>query len=103
MTPKRNKEIHHGNLSRQSRKTYYYERFDSYIWSPKLNKAGRRNTGYELMKQVKKVITFFITRVVFFAISIAQESCQSKQQPKELKTVVDVDWDDDGWDDPHEI
>ena len=55
------------------------------------------------MKQVKKVVTFFITRVVFFAISIAQESCQSKQQPKELKTVVDVDWDDDGWDDPHEI
>ena len=35
-------------------KTYRYERQGSYIWSPKLNKAGNRNKGYTLMRSVKK-------------------------------------------------
>ena len=35
-------------------KTYQYERAGSYIWSPKLNKAGGQNRGYNLMKSVRK-------------------------------------------------
>lgn len=35
-------------------KTYQYERAGSYIWSPKLNKAGNQNKGYSLMKTVRK-------------------------------------------------
>ena len=34
--------------------TYRHERAGNYIWSPKLDKAGHRNRGYELMKEVRK-------------------------------------------------
>ena len=34
--------------------TYKYEREGGYIWSPKLNKAGQRNRGYDLMKEVRR-------------------------------------------------
>ena len=34
--------------------TYKFEREGGYIWSPKLNKAGQRNRGYDLMKEVRR-------------------------------------------------
>lgn len=37
-------------------KTYKYEHAGSYIWSPKLDKAGHHNRGYDLMKLDKAII-----------------------------------------------
>ena len=35
-------------------KTYKHERDGGYVWSPKLTKDGRKNPGYENMKDVHK-------------------------------------------------
>ena len=80
-------------------KTYKYERAGSYIWSPKLNKAGHQNRGYSLMKDVRKG-DFIIHNSGgrLSAISIVKEDCKSGGQPKELKNGQnEYDWDDDGW------
>lgn len=80
-------------------KTYQYERAGSYIWSPKLNKAGNRNKGYDLMKKVRKG-DFIIhnSGARLSAISVVKEDCKSGVQPRELKTGQnDYEWDDDGW------
>lgn len=80
-------------------KTYKYERAGGYIWSPKLNKAGRQNRGYTLMKEVRKG-DFLIHNSggKLSAISVVKEDCKSGGQPKELKNGQnEYDWDDDGW------
>ena len=80
-------------------KTYKYERAGSYIWSPKLNKAGRQNRGYSLMKEVRKG-DFLIHNSggKLSAISVVKEDCKSGGQPRELKDGQnEYDWDDDGW------
>ena len=79
--------------------TYKHERAGSYIWSPKLNKAGQRNRGYDLMKEVRKgdyILHNSGGRIS--AISVVQEDCKSGSQPSELKTAKSAYvWDDDGW------
>lgn len=79
--------------------TYRYERAGSYIWSPKFNKAGQRNRGYDLMKEVRKgdyIVHNSGGRLS--AISVVKENCKSGSQPKELKTAQSAyEWDDDGW------
>ena len=80
-------------------KTYKYERAGSYIWSPKLNKAGHQNRGYSLMKEVRKG-DFLIHNSggKLSAISVVKEDCKSGGQPRELKDGQnEYDWDDDGW------
>lgn len=80
-------------------KTYRYERASSYIWSPKLNKAGNQNRGYSLMKSVRKG-DFIIHNSGgrLSAISVVKEDCKSGGQPHELKVGQnEYDWDDDGW------
>lgn len=80
-------------------KTYKYERSGGYIWSPKLNKAGRQNKGYSLMKEVHRG-DFLIHNSggKLSAISVVKEDCKSGGQPRELKDGQnEYDWDDDGW------
>lgn len=80
-------------------KTYKYERGGQYIWSPKHNKAGDPNKGYNLMQSVKKG-DFIIHNSgrKLSAISIVQEGCKSGSQPKELKDKQnEYEWNDDGW------
>lgn len=79
--------------------TYQFERAGNYIWSPKLNKNGYHNSGYNRMESVKKG-DFIIHNSggKISAISIAQEDCSPRTQPKELKEGQNTyDWDDDGW------
>ncbi len=80
-------------------KTYKYEHKGGYIWSPKLNKAGNRNKGYELMKRVHKGdFILHNSGGKISSISVVQEDCKSCIQPKELKFGQnDYEWDDDGW------
>ena len=79
--------------------TYKYEREGGYIWSPKLNKAGQRNRGYDMMKEVRRgdyILHNSGGRIA--AISVVKEDCKSGRQPRELKTANSIyEWDDDGW------
>ena len=80
-------------------KTYRYERAGNYIWSPKLNKAGQQNKGYNLMKSVKKGdFILHNSGGKLSAISVVKEDCKSGTQPHELKVGQnEYEWDDDGW------
>ena len=80
-------------------KTYKQERDGGYVWSPKLTKDGRKNPGYENMKDVHKgdfILHNNNGEVV--AISVANSNCFSAAQPTELKNAQkDIEWDDDGY------
>lgn len=68
--------------------TYKYEREGGYIWSPKLNKAGQRNRGYDLMKEVRRGdYILHNSGGKISAISVVKEDCKSGSQPRELKTA----------------
>lgn len=43
--------------------TYNEESSGGYVWSPQLNKSGRKNAGYTMMTQVKKGISFYIIQM----------------------------------------
>ena len=59
--------------------TYKHERAGSYIWSPKLNKAGQRNRGYDLMKEVRRGdYILHNSRGRIAAISVVQEDCKKR-------------------------
>lgn len=79
--------------------TYKEERIGSYLWAPKLDKAGHKNHGYELMKEIHKgdfILNNANRKIV--AISIANEDCQSKDQPRELREAQTIyEWDNEGW------
>ena len=79
--------------------TYKEERMGSYLWAPKLAKDGRKNRGYELMKEIRKgdfILNNADGKIV--AISIANEDCKSKDQPRELKEAQTIyEWDNEGW------
>ena len=80
-------------------KTYKHEKDGGYIWSPKLNRAGKQNSGYSLMMEVRKG-DFIIHNSggKLSAISVVQEDCKSGSQPIELRNGQnEYDWDDDGW------
>ena len=80
-------------------KTYKYERDGNYLWSPKLDKNGHHNRGYDLMKEVRKgdfILHNSGTKIS--AISVVREDCKSANKPEEIKkTKIDYDWSDDGW------
>lgn len=79
--------------------TYKEERRGSYLWAPKLNKAGHKNSGYELMKEVHKG-DFILNNAggEIVAISVANEDCKSGEQSRELKDSQSIyEWDNDGW------
>ena len=78
--------------------TYKEERIGSYLWAPKLDKAGHKNRGYELMKEIHKG-DFILNKAdgKIVAISIANEDCKSKDQPQKLKEAYPDRWMDDGW------
>lgn len=80
-------------------KTYRHELAGGYIWSPKFNKAGGQNKGYNLMKTVQKGdYLFHNAGGKIAAISVVKEDCKSGSQPDELKTGNTRGiWDDDGW------
>lgn len=78
-------------------KTYKEERNGSYLWSPKLNRRGMHNYGYDLMEEVKKG-DFIIHNAgrQLTAISEVEEDCQSQDKPKTLNDETN-EWDNDGW------
>ena len=80
-------------------KTYRHERDGGYIWSPKVNSAGKQNKGYSMMKEVRKG-DFLIhnSGAKLSAISVVKENCKSGGQPQELKdSPKEYNWNDDGW------
>ena len=79
--------------------TYSEERTGGYVWSPKLTKDGRKNSGYENMKDIHEgdfILHNNNGEVV--AISVARSDCFSAEQPAELKNAQkDIEWNDDGY------
>ena len=65
--------------------TYKQERKGGYVWSPQLNKSGRKNPGYTMMTNIRKgdfILHNSNSKVL--SISIAKEDCYEADQPNEL-------------------
>ena len=65
--------------------TYHAERVGKYAWSPQRTQNGKRNAGYELMKEVCAgdfIIHSSGRKIV--SISIAQSNCYECDRPSDL-------------------
>lgn len=81
------------------RRTYEAEKKNSCLWSPKLDKSGRKNPGYELMREVCKG-DFILNNAggEIAAISIAKQGCQPGRRPWGVEDKRGgYDWESDGW------
>ena len=75
-------------------KTYHEEFNGSFLWSPQYANGGRKNAGYEMMKEVRKGdIIFHSYQGEIVAISIAQSSCYSSPRPSSAFSM----WAHNGW------
>ena len=64
--------------------TYRYEVSGGYLWSPKRNANGAKNSFYETMREVSPgdiIFSFFDTRIA--AIGVAQSYCWESPKPPE--------------------
>ncbi|MCE9557633.1 MAG: HNH endonuclease, partial [Armatimonadetes bacterium] len=68
-----------------------------YMWSPKLQKGGKRNHFYETMKEVAPgdVIFSFVKQHIS-NIGVAQSDCYEVPKPSEFGSAGDA-WAEDGW------
>jgi putative restriction endonuclease len=78
-------------------KTSRQEVEGGYIWSPKLQRDGKRNHFYETMREVAPgdVIFSFVNQHIS-NVGVAQSDCFEAPQPSEFGSVGDV-WEKDGW------
>ena len=75
-------------------KTFFEESNGGFLWSPKYAKDGKKNPGYEAMKEVRKddiIFHSYMGRIV--AVSKAKASCYSAHRP----SFAFNEWDSDGW------
>lgn len=79
--------------------TYNEESKGGYVWSPQLDKAGHRNSGFSKMLDVKKgdfILHNNLGKVV--AISIAETDCFEADKPDEVdKSKASDKWNQDGY------
>ncbi|RVT93476.1 HNH endonuclease [Sphingomonas crocodyli] len=76
--------------------TYKHEVQGGFLWSPKRNKAGRRNPFYDNMAQVEAgdlILSFCDTMIK--AVGVAQGPAESAGKPN-FGSIGDQ-WSDDGW------
>ena len=80
-------------------KTWAQERAGGFLWSPQLDKAGHKNAGYELMKQVKNGDYILHNKGgMIAAISIVKADCYDAIQPEEVReNSGEYNWDDNGF------
>ncbi|MBR3663944.1 MAG: hypothetical protein IKN64_04725 [Desulfovibrio sp.] len=79
--------------------TYKDERIGGYVWSPQLNKSGRNNAGYTMMKNIRKgdFILHNSNRKIV-SISIAKNDYYEANQPIELYTAnTSIKWSHKGF------
>lgn len=75
-------------------KTYYEEKAGSFLWSPQFASGGRRNAGYETMRQVcPGDVIFHSYKSEIVAISIAKSRCYSAIRP----SASFSEWELNGW------
>lgn len=79
--------------------TYNEEFSGGYVWSPQLNKSGRKNAGYTMMTQVKKGdLILHNSNGTIMAVSIARTDCYESTQPVELRNAnTSINWDNEGY------
>ena len=79
--------------------TYKEERHGGYVWSPKLNRAGKKNAGYTMMTNIRK-FDFILHNMdgKIMAISVAQTNCYNGKKPAALTNPdLPIQWDEDGY------
>lgn len=77
--------------------TYNYECLGGYVWSPKLNKSGHKNAGYNTMTKIKKNdFIFHNCNGKLMAISVAKTDCYDSDRPAELMNNSN-NWNNDGY------
>ena len=77
--------------------TYRHEVQGGYLWSPKRNANGARNSFYESMREVAPgdlIFSFMDTRIL--AVGIAQSYCWESPKPQEFGTAGQ-NWENIGW------
>ena len=77
-------------------KTYNEEFKGGYVWSPQLTINGKKNAGYEIMKEIKEgdfIFHHYNGKLVSF--SRAKTNCYPKNKPSELKKHDD--WNNEGY------
>lgn len=75
-------------------KSFFEEANGGFLWSPKYAKDGKKNPGYEAMKEVRKDdIIFHSYMGGIVAVSKAKASCYSAHRP----SFAFNEWDSDGW------
>lgn len=77
-------------------KSFKAERSGGYLWAPKLNAAGGKESSWVMMEEVRKgdIIVHSVSKNIV-AISVATSDCYSANQPQELKR--EQLWQDDGY------
>ena len=77
--------------------TYRHEVQGGYLWSPKRNANGARNSFYKSMREVAPgdlIFSFMDTRIL--AVGIAQSYCWESPKPQEFGTAGQ-NWENIGW------
>lgn len=77
--------------------TYRHETTGGYLWSPKLNKAQRREASYEFMREIAPGdIIFSFVDTWISKIGVAQSYCYESPKPAEFGNAGKV-WNEIGW------
>lgn len=75
-------------------KTYYEENAGGFLWSPQYASGGRKNAGYETMKDVRPGdVIFHSYKGEIAAISIAKSRCYAAMRPSSAFS----EWELNGW------
>ena len=78
--------------------SYEIEFEHGFLWSPKLNKKGGINRGFETMKQVRKGdIILHAYKQAIRGISVAKDDVYSADRPNFQGFDTTNRWDNDGW------
>lgn len=79
--------------------SYQQERLGGYVCSPQLNKIGRKNAGYEMMRRITKgTLIMHNVNGKIVAMSVAECDCYEAKQPHKFNNgtiegyKVDVDY-----------
>ena len=79
------------------KQTYRHEVPGGYLWSPKLDQAGRHNHSYDLMRQVcPGDIVFSYAGAMLKAVGVVLSNCYEYLKPQEFG-VVGGYWSRVGW------
>lgn len=79
------------------KQTFYHEVGKGYMWSPKVQKNGKKHFSYEHMKRIQTGdIIFSYANAAIIAIGIAKTPCYHFPKPMEFGKAG-INWSNEGW------